>query len=80
MHFNIPTWLWYSPTNVQYKQPSASNTDCSTHPCVRLFFQKGNTFWAGKGTGEAENNNSKKTINVSIPHTNVDVGFKRLNW
>jgi hypothetical protein len=80
MHFNIPTWLWYSPNNVDYKTPSSSNTDCSTHPCVRLFFQKGTTFWVGKGTGESENNNSKKTINISIQHTKPDAGFRRVNW
>jgi hypothetical protein len=82
LHFDIPTWLWYSPNNIQYEKPSVTNRNCLTHPCSNLLFQlKGSKLWAGTGTGEKENNVSKYTIDKDIKQNNIkNNNYHKINW
>ncbi|WP_457560488.1 DUF6701 domain-containing protein [Caminibacter sp.] len=82
IHFSIPSWLWYHPLALNYKDPSPTNLNCLTHPCIKVTFLKSGKGWAGVGrnTGKYTEKNITVETNVSI-ETNVSKqGVKKLNW
>ncbi len=84
IHLSVGSWLWYHPLAKDYKDPSATNTDCLTHPCMKLDFLKSGSAWGGV---QAVNNsayteeNRTSEMNVSAPDVNVSKSqVKKINW
>jgi VCBS repeat-containing protein len=84
IHLAIDSWLWYHPLAKDYKDPSATNTDCLTHPCMKVDFLKSGSAWGGV---QAVNNsayteeNRTSEMNVSAPDVNVSKSqVKKINW
>jgi len=82
IHLSIPSWLWYHPLAKTYQDPSASNFDCLTHPCLKVMFQKSGSGWAGIGNNTSRYNENNITINIKLGKelnaTKNEV--KKLNW
>lgn len=86
VHLSIPNWLWYNPLAKDYKDPSSSNHDCRTHPCMKVTFYPNSSGWAGISGGskklQKEFNESKRTVEVN---TSKEVNIskkevKKINW
>jgi len=82
LHFDVPSWLWYSSHDNEYKAPSNKNLDCMTHPCSNLLFVgQSQKSWGGTGTGDKDNNVSTNTINVDIrQNKNKDANYRKISW
>ncbi len=82
IHLAIPSWLWYHPLAKTYSNPSATNLDCLTHPCIKVTFLKSGSGWAGVGKENSKYNENNKTIKVNLSKeinvTKKEV--KKLNW
>jgi hypothetical protein len=81
IHLAIPSWLWYHPLAKDYKDPSSSNLDCLTHPCMKVEFLNSSSGWGGvqsTATKEFSENNRtakiKSDINTSKKH------LQKINW
>jgi len=84
IHLKINSWLWYHPLAKDYQDPSSTNTDCLTHPCMKLDFLNSGTAWGGVGainnTAYTEEN---RTSEINVTHTDVNVSksqVKKINW
>ena len=59
-HIDTDPWLWYGPNALLYSDPSATNLECTTHPCFNI-----NVVPAIGATGsakhETEGNKSNKS-------------------
>jgi len=83
IHFAIPSWLWYHPLAKDYEDPSASNKDCLTHPCMSVSFQKNSLGWGGIGNNNSYYSETNRTseINSSNDDNNAPKNvLKRINW
>jgi len=45
LHFDISPWLWYSQNDIPYDKPSEYNTDCNTHPCLKIKVENPSYHW-----------------------------------
>lgn len=84
VHLQINSWLWYYPLAKDYKDPSPTNTDCRTHPCLKLDFLKSGSGWGGvqaiNNTKFSEENRTSD-MNMSRPDVNVSKSqVKKINW
>ncbi len=82
IHLAIPSWLWYHPLAKPYRDPSSTNLDCLTHPCMKVIFNKTGNGWAGVGTNSTKMNEHNVTINLNLsPDINATKHeIKKLNW
>jgi hypothetical protein len=82
VHLSIPSWLWYHPLATKYEDPSSSNLNCLTHPCVKLTFLKSGKGWAGIGRNSVKYNEQNVTVETNLSkETNISKeGVKKLNW
>jgi hypothetical protein len=82
VHLSIPSWLWYHPLATKYEDPSSSNLNCLTHPCVKLTFLKSGKGWAGIGRNSVKYNEKNVTVETNLSkETNISKeGVKKLNW
>jgi len=85
VHLAVDSWLWYHPLAKDYKAPESNNTDCLTHPCLKLDFLKSGSAWGGVGAvsnAKFSEENRTSEINASS-HTDVNVSksqVKKINW
>jgi len=84
VHLQINSWLWYHPLAKDYQDPSSTNTDCMTHPCIKLDFLKSGSAWGGvqavNNTQFSEENRTSE-MNMSKPDVNVSKSqVKKINW
>ncbi len=82
IHLSIPSWLWYHPLAKPYKDPSNSNEDCLTHPCIKVTFLKSGSGWAGIGRENSIYNEKNKTVEVNLSKeiNGTKKEVKKLNW
>ncbi|EDM24463.1 hypothetical protein [Caminibacter mediatlanticus] len=82
IHLAIPSWLWYHPLAKSYSNPSATNLDCLTHPCMKVTFLKSGSGWAGVGRENSRYSEKNKTVevNMSIEVNATKNEVKKLNW
>jgi len=82
IHLAIPSWLWYHPLAKPYKDPSNSNEDCLTHPCIKVTFLKSGSGWAGVGRENSKYNENNKTVEVNLSKeiNGTKNEVKKLNW
>ncbi|WP_024787861.1 hypothetical protein [Lebetimonas sp. JH369] len=83
IHLSIPSWLWYHPLAKPYKDPSSSNLECLTHPCMKVNFLTNSTGWGGISSNAVGNkfNESNRTSKVGTSEKNVSKKeVKKLNW
>jgi len=84
IHLSIPSWLWYNPLAKPYKDPTSSNKDCLTHPCLDVQFLSNSTGWGGiSGIDVEEFNATKRTVKVDSNSNSGKASNKgtiRLNW
>ena len=67
IHIDIPSWLWYSYSGVDYSFENSS--DCTQHPCIhyRYMGQKGNIVKSGETRGvhfEQNISNEKRGVRI----------------
>ena len=67
IHLDIPSWLWYSYSDINYSFDSSS--DCTQHPCIhyRYIGQKGNIVKSGETSGvhfEQNISNEKRGVRI----------------
>jgi len=85
VHLKIDPWLWYHPLAKNYQDPSTTNTDCLTHPCMTLSFMKSGSAWGGV---QSESNNTKfnqenRTVDLNVSKKDLNVSksqVKKINW
>ena len=84
VHLQINSWLWYYPLAKDYKDPSPANTDCRTHPCLKLDFLKSGSGWGGVqaiNNAKFSEENRTSDMNMSRPDVNVSKSqVKKINW
>ncbi|WP_024791910.1 hypothetical protein [Lebetimonas sp. JS138] len=83
IHLSIDSWLWYHPLAKPYKDPSSSNLDCLTHPCMKIDFLNDSSAWGGVSSNVVGNefNESNRTSKVGTSEKNVSKKeVKKLNW
>ncbi len=83
VHLSIPSWLWYHPLAEGYRDPSVSNQNCLTHPCIAVSFLNESLGWGGVSNKNNKYNENNRTGNI-IPflkkiNTNKNT-LKKLNW
>jgi len=84
IHLKINSWLWYHPLAKNYQDPSSANTDCLTHPCMKLDFLKSSSGWGGvQSINNANFVVENRTSEINTSHTDVNVTksqVKKINW
>ena len=84
IHLSIPEWLWYHPLAKNYKDPSSSNTDCLTHPCLKADFLKSGTGWGGiEAISNEQFNEENRTSDLNASKNDINVSksqVKKINW
>ena len=84
IHLSIPSWLWYHPLAKDYKDPSSSNPDCLTHPCLNSEFVNTSTGWGGiSGINVEEFNATRRTSKIEESNNTTKSskkGVSKLNW
>ncbi len=84
IHLKIDPWLWYHPLAKDYKAPDSNNTDCLTHPCMKVDFLTSGAGWGGvKAINNPKFNEENRTSDINITHTDVNVSksqVKKINW
>ncbi len=83
IHLAIPSWLWYNPLAESYKNPSATNQNCLTHPCESVTFNKISIGWGGIGKDNVKSSETNRTaeINASLKKVKANKSeVKKLNW
>ena len=84
IHLKINSWLWYHPLAKKYQDPSSANTDCMTHPCMKLDFLKSSSGWGGvQSINNANFVVENRTSEINTSHTDVNVTksqVKKINW
>jgi len=85
VHLQINSWLWYHPLAKKgYIDPSSKNTDCLTHPCLKLDFLKESAGWGGvKAINNSAFNESNRTSDINASNSDVNVSksqVKKINW
>ncbi len=82
-HYSINSWLWYQSNAKNYKDPSSSNLDCTTHPCNKIDFLAVNGGWAGIGDNNSkyapDKNRTVQITNKTESNTSKSV-VKSINW
>jgi len=84
IHLAIPSWLWYHPLAKTYKDPSKTNLDCLTHPCLNVGFNQSSKGWGGIGItpSKYDTTNGNRTVHINssnkIKINKLEV--KKLNW
>jgi len=85
-HLNINSWLWYHPLAdpTHYLPPSSSNTDCLTHPCVKVDFLNNAAKWGGvNSTTNSKFDTQNRTTNIKSVNVDTNASksqVKKLNW
>ena len=84
IHLSIPSWLWYHPLAKNYEDPSSSNPDCLTHPCLKAEFVNNSKGWGGvSGISHQDFNATKRTSKIEESNTTTKSskkGVSKLNW
>jgi len=83
IHLSISSWLWYHPLAKDYKDPSSSNLDCLTHPCMRVKFRKENKGWGGVGNNSPKYKETNRTVEINASSTKIKANkkqIKKLDW
>jgi len=83
IHLSIPSWLWYHPLAKEYKDPSSSNLDCLTHPCMRVEFREENKGWGGIGNKSSKYSETNRTVEINATNSKIKANKKqveKLNW
>jgi hypothetical protein len=80
-HLKIPSWLWYHPLAKDYKDPSASNLDCLTHPCMKVEFLNSSSGWGGiKSVAAKEFSENNKTTKIKSDINTSKRHLRKINW
>jgi len=84
IHLKINSWLWYHPLAKDYKAPDSNNTDCLTHPCMKVDFLTSGEGWGGvQSINNAKFSEGNRTSEINASHTDVNVSksqVKKINW
>ncbi|GAB6074585.1 hypothetical protein [Nautilia lithotrophica] len=84
VHLQINSWLWYHPLAKDYQDPSITNQDCLTHPCLKLDFLKSGSAWGGvQAISNTKFSEENRTSEMNVTHTDVNVSksqVKKINW
>jgi len=82
LHFSVPEWLWYHPLAKDYKDPSKTNLDCLTHPCMNVEFRKYSKGWGGAGVNNPKYKETNRTVKINssskIKANKSEIN--RVNW
>jgi hypothetical protein len=81
LHFAIPSWLWYYPLAKAYQDPSLTNLDCLTHPCMKVTFLPSGKGWAGVGSSSGKYSDKNRTVQTPMKEINASKStVRKLNW
>jgi hypothetical protein len=83
VHLAVPSWLWYHPLANEYEDPSSSNLNCLTHPCMKVDFLKNGNAWGGINSTSQKYNASNRTSNIAPKNSDINASksqVKSINW
>ena len=81
--YGISSWMWYHPKAVTYLDPSATNHNCTTHPCNKIEFLPVAGGWAGVGESSSQYAPDKNRTIKLKSHADINASksqVRTINW